>query len=629
MRFDNGMLGMCITIVAIMGMVLAGFALSVQQSERVVTGYDYVTDVSGLFDYSDDPQYVAYNPSANWTGFYTTEPGVTDGIDYSISPSANSYPIGQETTQTSSASQDLKSLNLAQVNPPVDTDRGTLGPFWGIMWDTDVHFPTPNESTNSSYPRDYSPYPYVATISTLVSALDTTGSDRLTLDLGSGDSAPVVAANTWSYERIRSTVSGMENRYWDTYTLNLESSQRVAKVDVIIESGLCTGYAADGSIIWMGESAASLQIIYGFVESGTPGSGIQDQQLTSTVTVTMYDDPEPIYMNVSAGVSLDTSPVQWSNGYPVGGMDILFRVPSVGTPYINTLSIPLTDGPDGAGTGTLEVYIGVSTSGRVQVTVSGGSAEQTIDIGKWRNFMLSLDFVDGSYSVVPVTRFATFADYTAMEDARIFDRVTLSGTAEVVTWGYTADSLTFGVVGTDVFMNTYGVVMTDPSLSISEYFPEMADMRLNFYSFALYGQSITVNGQTFTVDDGGRIIVPGDSEPHTLTNIYITFEDNTYLTFLNDGYTADLGPTTTDLVEFSGNWYFTTGLYEGYETIESYYEWTVDTFIFNSDGAVIVFLGLLALGTAVGAKFVGIRTLDIVVVVCAGLFGYVMLGAFT
>lgn len=628
MRFDNGMLGMCISVLAIVGMILAGFALSVNQSERVVTGYEYVTDVSGLFDYSQDPQYVAYNPAANWTGFYTTDSDVTDGIDFDVSGSANNFPIKQPSTQISSNSQDLETLNLTQLNPPVDTDRGTMGPFWGIMWNTDVHFPTPNESTDSDYPRDYSPYPYVATLTTLVSALTTTGADRITINMGTGDSAPVVAPSSgWVYDEIRSTVEGMGNRYWDTYTLNLTDSERVTSITIALESGLCTGYAADGSTVWTGESASDLCIMYGFVESSTSGSGIQDQQLTSTVTVTLFDDPTPIYINTNEGVTLSDASVSWYNGYPVGSMDILFRVPDTGTAYTNTISVPLTSGPDGESVGTVNVYIAVASSGRVLVTISDGSNEQTMDIGQWRNFMLSMDFIGGSYSVTPVSSFATFNDYALSGNTRIFGEISLRGTAGTVTWGYTGSSLLFGVVDTTVFMNTYGVVMTDPSLAITEYFPELADVRLNFYSFALYGDSITINGQTFAVDDSAMITIPGGGT-HTLTNIYITLEDRTSLTFVNDGVTVDLGPTTTDMISFSGNWYFTTGLYEGYETTETYYDWTVDRFIFESDGAVVVFLGLLVLGTAIGAKVVGIRTLDIVVVACAGLFGYVMLGVF-
>ena len=97
MRFDNGMLGVCISVCAVMGMVLSGFVLSVGEYEQTVTGYEYVTDVSGLFEYSDQPTFLDYNPAANWSGFYTDTPGVTDGIDYeSRTEPANSYPIGQE-----------------------------------------------------------------------------------------------------------------------------------------------------------------------------------------------------------------------------------------------------------------------------------------------------------------------------------------------------------------------------------------------------------------------------------------------------------------------------------------------------------------------------------------------------
>lgn len=633
-RFPNGMAGVCITTLAIMGMVLSGYALSVQESERVVTGYEYITDVSGLFEYSQDPQYVTYNPAENWTGFYTTDQNVTGGIDFKGSGAANSYPIKQPSTQLSSESTDLKTLNLAQLDPPVDTSRGVMGPFWGIMWNTDAHFPTPNEDI-TEYPHDYSPYPYVATLPTLISAVTTEGADRIVIDLGTGDSAPVIALANWMYDKILSTVEGMGTRYWDTYTLNLDDSDRIASIDIILESGISTGYASDGSVIWTGQSAADLCVMYGFVESSIPGTGLQDQQLTSTVTITLYDDPTPIYMDTNQGITLSDSPAHWTNGYPIGGMDILFRVPTTGQEYTNTIVFPLTDGPGGADAGSITAYVSVSSGGRVQVSLDSGTEQQTIDIGQWRNFILSMDFIDGTYRVVPVTNFATFNDYSEVDNARTFTGISARGTAEIVTWGYSGQSLMLGIVQTEVFMNTYGVVMTDPSLTITDYFPELTDLRLNFYSFALYGDSISVNGKTYAVTDDAQINIPqvgDDGEPvdsyHTLTNIYITFEDHTYITFVNEDFTADLGPTTTDTISFMGNWYFTTGLYEGFETTESYSEWTPEKFVFDSNGAIIVYLGLLALGTAVIAKVAGIRALDIVIVACAGIFGYVMLGAF-
>lgn len=618
MRFDNGMLGLCISVLAIIGMVMSGFFLSVQESERVVTGYDYITDVSGLFEYSQDPQYVPYNPSENWSGFYTSDPGITAGISYTAQQVANSYPIGQESSVIASDTVDLEALNLEQLSPPVVHESPQLT-RWGVVFDREA----PTEGT----PVYDTPYPGVATLQTLIGSMDLpAGTDTVTITLGDSRESPVIIpVSSWAYRVWAPPLSSQV----EAYTATVYRADAAASVTIDLESGVAIGYSSSGAKIWNG-SASGMCIVYG-------GEAVESSptqwNLDTSVSYSAYETPAPIYIDTNAGLSLSESPVSWNNGYHVGSIEILFRVPDTGRAYVNTLSIPLADGPDGAAIGTLEAYISVTTGGRVQVSLDDG-VQQTIDIGQWRNFILSMDFIDGSYAIIPVIDFVTFNDYTEMDEARQFDRITMRGTAETITWGYTGNSLALGVVNTSVFMNTYGVVMTDPSLAISEYFPDLADIRLNFYSFALYGDSITVNGQIFEVNESAMINIPYEDDGemldswHTLTNIYVTFEDHTYITFVNDGYTADLGPTTTDRISFSGHWYFTTGLYEGYETTETYYEWTVDRFIFESDGAIMVFLGLLVLGTAIGARIVGIHTLDIVVIVCAGLFAIVMLGVF-
>ena len=617
MRYDNGMLGMCISVLAIVGMILAGFALSVNQSERVVTGYEYVTDVSGLFDYSQDPQYVAYNPAANWTGFYTTDSDVTDGIDFEVSGSANNFPIKQPSTVISTTTVTGEWDTWTHAHPPGTSDQSDVT-------DATHYYITDDQRTSGEGNTAYINYVTVIMLSSIIEGLSLPDAwDSATIEFPAG-SIIVAPQSAWTSREVQTNPGNPIPTYITAWFLPYSTYSGISSLTIDRESGLVSAYGSSGLVDTFNLSTLTVSFNAGDVYAS---HGVGLTNLSNSMTVTAYDAPTPIYLDTNRGVTLSTSPVNWSNGYPTGSMDVLFRVPDTGTAYTNTISVPLTSGPDGESVGTVNVYIAVASSGRVLVTISDGSNEQTVDIGQWRNFMLSMDFIGGSYSVTPVSSFATFNDYTLSGNTRTFDMITLTGTAGTVTWEYTDSSLLLGVVNTTVFMNTYGVVMTDPSLAITEYFPELADVRLNFYSFALYGSSITINGQTFTVDDSAMITIP-DGGTHTLTNIYITFEDHTYITFANDGYTADLGSTTTDLISFSGNWYFTTGLYEGYETTETYYEWTVDRFIFESDGAVVVFLGLLVLGTAIGAKVVGIRTLDIVVVACAGLFGYVMLGVF-
>ncbi len=116
MRFASGMLGVCISVLAIVGMVLAGSVLSVSEYERTTTGYEYITDITGLFDTSQEPTYLDYNPARNWTGYYTDDPGQTDGISFDRSPNANSYPINQLPTVVSTTSKDLTTLDLTQLS---------------------------------------------------------------------------------------------------------------------------------------------------------------------------------------------------------------------------------------------------------------------------------------------------------------------------------------------------------------------------------------------------------------------------------------------------------------------------------------------------------------------------------
>lgn len=624
MRFKtDGMAGVCVTVLAIMGMILCGYVLSVQESERVVTGYDYVTDVSGLFDYSQDPQYIPYNPSANWTGFYTSGPDVTGGIDFEESGAANSYPIKQPSTQLSSESVTMAWDSWDHAHPPGDGLNETTTPV--NYWISDTK--TTEGEGNTSYIN----FPTVVMLSSIIEGLDLDdGWTSLTIEYTEG-SVIIAPQSQWTSREIQSNPGGVIPTYITAWFLPYSPYGSITTLEIDRESGLARAFSGSEFVDTYQLSTLTVSFNSGGVYASN-SEGLTN--LSNSMTVTAYKAPDPIYMDTNQGVTLADATVQWSNGYPVGGMDVLFRVPTTGQAYTNTMTIPLTDGPGGSSVGTLNVYITASTGGRIQVSLDDGDGQQSIDIGQWRNFILSLDFIGGFYSVVPVTQFATFNDYTALDESRHFDRIDIRGTAGTVTWGYEDASLALGVVATDVFMNTYGVVMTDPSLSISEYFPEIADIRLNFYSFALYGSSVTINGQTFPISDGAQINVPYEDDGdmvdswHTLTNIYITFEDRTYITFVNDGYTADLGPTTTDTISFTGNWYFTTGLYEGYETTESYYEWTLDKFIFDSNGSIVVYLGLLALGTAIIAKVAGLRALDIVVIVCAGIFGYVMLGAF-
>ena len=617
------MLGVCISVLAIMGMILSGFVLSVDQYDRTVTGYEYVTDISGLFDYSDQPTFIDYNPSANWTGFYTSDPDITDGINFTgRSEPANSYPINQENTQLAEKSMDLSQQDLPAANPP-----GNLsGPYDTVKISDDTTSPNTGDLTaHIGWPR-------VATVASVLEKATGLGDYNVVrIDLN-GD---VIGAPSSSWNVYSIPVGNLGHRA-DYCILPYSGAFNVSYLMVDAESNIVRGFtSANVQVFQSTTTQTTLSFNQASTETGFPQTDYLNgaTQLGTEIGLTSYSTPTPVYMDISQGVSLSSS-VNWDNGYQNGGIDILFRAPSGSTTYSNTFNIPLLN-IDGTSTGqTMTLTVNVPATGNVSVTLSSGSESDTASLGSWRNFMVSLDFVNGTYEAIPVTDFVSFTTYSVLEGSgqsldvdvsqRCIDTMNLSA----------GRSLTFGIVQTSTFLNTYDAVMVDPSLNISDYFTELADIRLNFFSFALYGDSITINGETYEVDRNAQINVPDTSRDEpvdrwlTLTNIYITFEGaNTYLTFVNDGLTIDLGPTTTTEISMDGIWYFTTGLYEGYETTVTVYEWDYRSFIFDSNTAIAVFLGLLALGTIVGSRMVrgGMSPLDFVVVGFAALCAFVLM----
>lgn len=621
MRFENGMLGLCISMCAIMGMILSGFVLSVDEYDETVTGYEYVTDVSGLFEYTDQPTFIDYNPAANWTGFYTTDPDIFAGVNYTatVDNRANNYPIKQPATQTP-GTVTLQS-SWTQMTPPYE--GGEYPRTWGI-----VYAATGNiyDYTSADDPSgDYTMNPNVTALSTVVQNITIGDADRIRFDF-SGSNGPVVSLqSSWTYQRLFFS-TGVSITTHDTYTLNY--TETVDHIIIELESSIVRAYSSSGTQLWSGQ-AQNVAVAYNGESDGGHAT-----VLGSSLSYVLLEDPPATYMDISQGVSLSGSSANWANDYRNGRIDILFRAPSGSSTYGNTYTMPLLD-IDGNSTGqTMTLTVSVPSSGNVSVSLSSGSESDTVSLGAWRNFMVSLDFVTGTYEAIPVTDFISFTTYNVLEGSAQSLDVDVSQRCISSMSMSAGRSLTFGVVQTATFLNTYDAVMIDPSLDISDYFTELSDIRLNFFSFALYGDSITINGKTYEVNSNAQIDIPdtSDGEPvdrwFTLTNIYITFEgSNTYLTFVNDSQTIDLGPTTTTEISMNGIWYFTTGLYEGYETVETVYEWDYKSFILDNNTAIAVFLGLLALGTIIGARMIrgGMSLLDYVVVGFSALCAFVLM----
>ena len=98
--FKNGMLGVVIIALAIAGALFGSYLAGIETEQVEVTKYDYLADVSGLFEYDQSPQYIEFDPSTNYTGYYSNDSfseGVyyfaEDQVDYNPSSNVNNYKI--------------------------------------------------------------------------------------------------------------------------------------------------------------------------------------------------------------------------------------------------------------------------------------------------------------------------------------------------------------------------------------------------------------------------------------------------------------------------------------------------------------------------------------------------------
>lgn len=372
----------------------------------------------------------------------------------------------------------------------------------------------------------------------------------------------------------------------------------------------------------------------------------QSGTIVSDMTVTAYFSRAPV---------VHSDGVHWTNGNYNGKVDILFRFADTDN-KTHTMTMDLYDGVvfqdestrwDASGY-SLEIDQTYTSSISIAATLlyngSPTDATATLNPGKWTSYVISIDTDEGNVSIIPVKTFYSFTDYTLYDNQKrtvldYSDKVKGSAILDILHTESEqgSNSPRFSVISTHVFLNTFGVVLYNPTINLHDYFPQYEAIRVNFYSFALYGESITINGITYALDgsritvqyvsDGSEHYLPGvmpnaDVQTRTfeLTNIYVTYQDgHCYLTFVNDRFTLDLGAYTPNdqTISMNGLWYFATMVYEPYTATEKHLsDWKTipET---NGSQMVLMFCGILIVAGAAVAIHVrksGLGVIDLVVI---------------
>lgn len=575
----------------------------------------------------------------SWSTFYPRSVSVSGlGIDYTESNRVNNYIVGYReiggTPVTTSSRIDLQNVSTYNYATPnkewIIGERMNGGDMFGNNPEWRTQFktgPVYSDNSGSTRPGQYKVCKFTDFLTSIALPQNTKNvtisAPKLPGQLLDGTTAMFYYTNNHEYI-VQMTYNFVAiGNYPGTYDYNMRvpdlnnvndqwfnsNIYRSASYDV--ESGLVNVYDSNGAKI-LTDSPDNIYIqyiyqpaTYGYYEyyninTAASGNGYyRTQQLpvsyldvsitTSTSTTT------PIYMDITKGIKIDPANVSntiWYNEYENGQIQLLFRAEDTYGTYHNELTVS-----DNA--------ISVDyTGGRFYVSLNG--AEQ-IDVGAWRNIILNIDLLNGNVSVNPVRTFNSYTNVSTDKAViNIGDMVNAAPTT-TMAWKPTPNSFTFNVYSTDVFLNTYGVVMVNPSLNITNYFTDLNNFyRLVLNNFSTYGDSITVNGVTGNVS--GNTVTFND-EPITLKNLEIIYADG-HVYVEDDNDSVDLGTIVNNDISLSGVWYFETDLDRGYTATKQIYTWDWTDFILNNTQFCIFYIGMALVGLVVARRFCIMTVID-------------------
>ena len=635
MHFDNGKFGAVVIVLALIGTIVLGYCTDVTKVEGVRTDYDYITDITGLFETEQVPEYIEYNPNSNYVGY-------TGPVVYDVSSQPNNYRYEIAPGETST-DMDRLYYNEYRNIPTEFSNSSVLLNYTGSSYTLSPQFIIGGVGYNVLTNVE-SMTPSVTTLAEIIDNAEITVSDFGTIEVSfafENVNYPVFAFP--SFSSFSQSDSGGFRRFTSVAT----DDNIIDRMVIDVRNLSTIAYRGD-SEVWRG-IATSIPVVYSYQANDYLGSATENHvPITLRMDFTLTTLPTYGYADPTGGVRLaggyDT--VVWNNGYSVEEVTIyLGQYDYPRQSAVNILFYPTGN--------SFNQNLWVSFSNVLEIRVYDHQIDgvSTYTFGKWQGVEITYNRSTGIITATPT---GTISDYTVGSSVK--------GTETQITRGWsssetvpTDSSITFrtgsnvpspyiGVYRTIVDLNSYNVVMNNPTINIKDYWPNLDDYRLNFYSFALVGESVTINGVQYPIGEGQTITVTesvaegetAETYTQVLSNIYVSTDTvdgvrHTYLTFVDDSLTVDLGETVTEVVSFSGLWYFTTALYDAETVTYSEYEWNLDgKFGLSYDVVFLIFIILCIAGIILGRMFLpdSMHFLDYVLIIGAIVIAFACMEVF-
>lgn len=666
-------LGVVIVLVSLVASLFIGVLTNTTTTNETVTDYNFVADMSQTFTYSNEPDYVEYNPAKNYSGYVTSD-NASSGIKYTASTGASNYRV----LDSYSASSTTRNINTVlttdtTIDPPKHVDDGIItSDKYAVIVE---HYSIPSGGGAGDYAlalRDGAQFGTEHLSDALGQLINLAPSSATTVTIDFASHTNVVISgygpnfinfdsNLVYYAPYQWDSTG-QTGYWP-YSMTPAIMEEyhpgdVANVQYPIkyDRERSTYYFVTGS----GDVAfdPSSYVIYwsltnpntdkpypadrmnwsnGSTSAIAPPMYIEEGEWTSNVYVSWVIASYKS-MKINDGIRIantDSSiTTDWKNDVDNAIIDIVFGKNN-NTLMENTFTLNYTGGT------TQELTVTRADNG--SVTLTKGTDEYTI--GTWDNFLVRLNGIEGTVTVYPITSFTNYTTFTATntpinlgsspEVAIPTGTITSISYANVTTNptivsenGDGLTSFTLSVSNTTIQL-TNKLLMVDPSININDYFNDAdADgWRLYFYSFVTQGTSMTVNGQTYSVSNGNITI---DGKDYRFNNTYVSYDkltDHMYLTFVNEKITLDLGEWTTSVISFTGLWFFNTSYYEAY--VSDYTNTSIQWMKIPPMGTVaLIFIAITIILMAIGIRTIGFELPDYIVTIVSLVVALCILEAF-
>lgn len=595
MKIGRNYLGVLLVTLCLFGSAMFSILLNVDTESVTTTRYDYITDVTGLFEHTDTPQYIDYNPIKNYTGYSNLIPSDLNpsGLDFERSNAANNYTI-LINPSTSSAGPTGTVNNSTNIDQAIFAEQPVIALPPG-----DVSAVNPTSITTRLYDfKIASLYDWI--ISAFPNYADYQKIElTLTYPGGAPNGNALFCSGTYVHSgtgELMLTVIGQRSNavqsividltnYTAAFTYTISGGSVSTRTVSLYESFICYGdarqrenyFSTEGGQVVARESYYNTVMSLSF--TSTVFSGAEYAYLLPNAGVTIGEDEDSYFTTV------------WQNGETNGRIAIIL---------------------DGWG------YSDAS-EGAIAISFQSGETERTLgiirgnswtidgqDVGAFQRILIYLDFINGKIEVKPID-FTNFVDFTVIDTILYQSDINVSAGVQSLKFEQLDDwqPLRWSIAETSVLMGVGGA-MVDPTINIKDYWPDMTFFRLWIQSVAVYGSSVTINNVTYPIDSNGDITI--NNKSYDFNNVYLSFpiDGHVYITFVVGNTTIDLGALETDIITFAGPWYFSAGLYKGSESIEKSFNWVVGWGA-SANQFLLISLGLLGAGLVIVRKVYGLK----------------------